>query len=149
MGALAHKIPSSFYGPHYNVAIASAYDSLFQFWSSDVASSVGVFISFCRIEMNEHHQYRLSTFAHWPNFDIEIHVLVPFKPLSRRKRPSDDIFRKVNIRCLYQFAIVSHTRFIFAGLHGIELFDNPWTCDCGLRSLKTWLVSQVSRRSIL
>lgn len=26
------------------------------------------------------------------------------------------------------------------GLHGIELHDNPWHCDCGLRALKLWLI---------
>ncbi len=29
-----------------------------------------------------------------------------------------------------------------SGLHGIELHDNPWYCDCGLRSLKIWLAEK-------
>lgn len=29
----------------------------------------------------------------------------------------------------------------FAGLHAIELGNNPWACDCRLRPLKQWLVS--------
>ena len=30
---------------------------------------------------------------------------------------------------------------LFAGLHAIELANNPWACDCRLRPLKHWLVS--------
>ena len=30
---------------------------------------------------------------------------------------------------------------IFSGLHVIELANNPWACDCRLRPLKHWLVS--------
>ena len=30
---------------------------------------------------------------------------------------------------------------ILTGLHAIELANNPWSCDCRLRPLKHWLVS--------
>ena len=30
---------------------------------------------------------------------------------------------------------------IVAGLHAIELANNPWSCDCRLRPLKHWLVT--------
>lgn len=29
-----------------------------------------------------------------------------------------------------------------SGLHGIELHDNPWYCDCSLRTLKLWLTER-------
>ncbi len=31
---------------------------------------------------------------------------------------------------------------LLTGLHGLELADNPWACDCRLRPLKEWLVRQ-------
>lgn len=32
-------------------------------------------------------------------------------------------------------------RTVFSGLHGIELSNNPWDCDCRLRPLKHWLIT--------
>ena len=72
MSALAYKIPSSSYGPHYNNTAAAPllHITPFSNFGPPTSPSVGMFISFSRIEMTEHHQYRLSTFAHWPNFNI-------------------------------------------------------------------------------
>ena len=54
--------------------------------------------------------------------------------------PNNIYIGYIRIQCSTIVSNIGYSDLV-AGLHAIELANNPWSCDCRLRPLKHWLVS--------